>query len=131
MFITEVDAEEATCQQTGNVAHGICSYCGKLFAEDNMTELTDVTVPVTAHSLEKVAEKAATEQEPGNIAHWKCTACGKLFADAEGKTELTEDSVKVLYVPAEKNNIGVIVGVAAAVVVLAVAAALVIKRRKK
>ena len=38
--------------------------------------------------------KAATCTEDGTKEYWECSVCGKKFADAEGKTEITDVTVK-------------------------------------
>jgi hypothetical protein len=47
------------------------------------------------HTLSKVDGKAATETENGHKEHYGCASCGKLFADAEGKSEVTKDSLVI------------------------------------
>ena len=48
--------------------------------------------PVHTHTLKPVAAKAATCENPGNSAYWHCEGCGKYFSDAEGNTEIAENS---------------------------------------
>ena len=52
---------------------------------------------VVGHKLTHVEAKEATAEADGNIEYWKCEACGKYFSDAEGTTEITEESVVVKY----------------------------------
>ena len=47
------------------------------------------------HSMESVAAVEATCTEDGNIAYYKCSVCGKYFSDADGKEEITADSVVI------------------------------------
>lgn len=46
-----------------------------------------------AHKLTKVDAVEPTYDAAGNVEYYKCSVCGKLFADAEGKTEVTAESV--------------------------------------
>lgn len=48
-----------------------------------------------AHDLQYHAAKAATCFEDGSKEYFECPDCGKLFKDAEGKTELSRDSLKI------------------------------------
>ena len=52
----------------------------------------DVTVAAVAHVLTEHPAVAATCTEDGNIAYWSCDVCGKYFADAQGTTEIAENS---------------------------------------
>ena len=56
----------------------------------------DFAITVTAvckHAeLTEHEAKAASCTEPGNSAYWSCDNCGKYFSDAEGKTEIEENS---------------------------------------
>ena len=38
---------------------------------------------------------AATCEVAGNSAYWSCSTCGKYFSDAEGATEIAEDSWEI------------------------------------
>ena len=53
------------------------------------------TTPRLAHThrMKEVPAAAPTCLEPGSIAYYACTGCGRLFADAEGKTELSPESI--------------------------------------
>ena len=72
-----------------------------------VTGLSPITVSWTApeapehdcedssHKLTKVDAKAATTEVEGNIEHYICSKCGKYFSDAEGKNEITKESVVI------------------------------------
>ena len=47
----------------------------------------------------------ATAAADGVKEHWTCDACGKYFADAEGKNEVTLDSLKVAFVPGSDTDV--------------------------
>lgn len=60
-----------------------CSVCGGTLEE------------APGHALTKVEAKAATTEAEGNIEHYICSECGKYFSDAEGKNEITKESVVI------------------------------------
>ena len=55
------------------------------------TDAEDLKIPA-GHDLESHAAKTKTCTEPGNNAYWSCSGCGKYFSDAEGNTEIEENS---------------------------------------
>ena len=55
-----------------------------------------------AANTSRVAAVDATCEEAGNIAYYKCSVCGKYFSDADGKNEISADSVVV---PAKGHTI--------------------------
>ncbi len=87
---------EPTCTTTGSIEYWQCSVCNKKFSNaDCTTEVTDVTLPMAAHTLTKTDAKAATCTEAGNAEYWTCSVCKKLFSDSEGKNEITAASVVI------------------------------------
>ena len=54
-----------------------------------------VTLKDTGHKLTHVEAVDAKPTADGNIEHWICDECGKYFSDAEGKTEITPESVVI------------------------------------
>ena len=103
--IVSVPAVDTTCEAAGNIAYYKCSVCGKYFSDEaGKNEITadSVVVPAKGHSLESVAAVDATCEEAGNIAYYKCSVCGKYFSDADGKNEISADSVVV---PAKGHTI--------------------------
>ena len=86
---------EPTCTTMGSIEYWQCSVCSKKFSNADCTvEVTDVTLPMANHTLNKTDAKAATCTKAGNIEYWTCSVCKKLFSDAEGKTEITvQDTV--------------------------------------
>ena len=87
---------EPTCTTTGSIEYWQCSVCGKMFSDAACTtEVTDVTLPMAAHTLTKTDAKAATCTEAGNAEYWTCSVCKKLFSDSEGKNEITAASVVI------------------------------------
>jgi hypothetical protein len=88
-----VEANDATCTETGNTAYYKCGGCGKLFdGEDGSNEVfeADITSAKTAHELSKTEAVAATETTAGTVAYWTCSNCNKRFSDGNGNTEITD-----------------------------------------
>ena len=96
--LTHVEANAATCTDTGNKEHWKCSVCGALFSDEEGTTPTTaeaVEIAATGHTLAKVDAMAATCTDTGNKEHWKCSVCGALFSDALGTTPTTAESVEI------------------------------------
>ena len=90
------DRVDPTCTATGSIEYWQCSVCSKKFSNAACTtEVTDVTLPMAAHTLTKTGAKAATCTEAGNAEYWTCSVCKKLFSDSEGKNEITAASVVI------------------------------------
>ncbi len=88
-------AKAETCTVSGNNAYWTCDVCGKYFSDaDGKTEIEadSWVIPALGHHLTETAAKAETCTEAGNSAYWTCDVCGKHFSDADGKTEIEEDS---------------------------------------
>ncbi len=91
----KVERIEATCEKPGNVEYWACSECNKNYNDAaGTTELTDITIPVSAHNLTRVEAKAATCVATGNVEYWACAECEKIFSDAAGTTETTTEAIK-------------------------------------
>ena len=96
--LTHVEANAATCTDTGNKEHWKCSVCGALFSDEEGTTPTTaevVEIAATGHTLAKVDAMAATCTDTGNKEHWKCSVCGALFSDALGTTPTTAEAVEI------------------------------------
>ena len=92
--LTQVPAKAATCTEVGNNEYWTCSECAKVFKADQITETTveAETLSALGHSLIQTQANAATYSAPGNIEYYSCSACHKYFSDAEGTTEIEENS---------------------------------------
>ena len=91
------EAKAATCTETGMKEYWSCDVCGKLFSDaEGISETTeaDLVIAALGHTLTHHEAKAATCTEDGTKEYWECSVCGKKFADAEGKTEITDVTVK-------------------------------------
>ena len=96
--LTHVDANAATCTDTGNKEHWKCSVCGALFSDEEGTTPTTaeaVEIAATGHTLTYVKAMDATCTDTGNKEHWKCSVCGDLFSDEEGTTPTTAEAVEI------------------------------------
>ena len=55
----------------------------------------DMTITIVAEARHELTENtavSATCTEAGSSAYWSCSNCGKFFSDAEGETEIEENS---------------------------------------
>ncbi len=97
--LTKTDAVDAKdCLTNGNVDYWTCSVCDSIFLDELATDKTDengVKTPVGVHTLTKTGAVAPTCTVGGNIEYWTCDVCEKLYSDAEGKTEITEETTKL------------------------------------
>ena len=74
-----------------------------LLAEAEAAEI-ELVVPAKGHTIVKVDEVAATYDKEGTKAHYACE-CGKLYSDAEGKNEVTAESLVIAkLVKVEENK---------------------------
>lgn len=88
-----IEAEEATCEAAGNIAHYHCGRCGLDFLDEaGGTAIEDVTVAKLEHDMTHHAYKAASCTEEGNIEYWSCGLCGKNYTDEQGG-EVAEETV--------------------------------------
>ena len=79
------NAQTATCTEAGYTGDEVCTVCGK-------TITTGSVIPKAAHTLTHHAAVAATETSEGNTEYWECSVCHKYFSDANGETEIAENS---------------------------------------
>ena len=89
------NANAATCTEPGNIACWTCETCGKHFSDaEGETEIAENSwiIPAKGHTLTATTAKAAACEEAGNSAYWTCKTCHKHFNDAEGETEIEENS---------------------------------------
>lgn len=77
--LTKTEGKAATCTEAGNIEYYTCSACGKTFSDaEGKTEVTEVTIPVKAHTEPYTAEvtQAPTASAAGS-AELKCPVCEK------------------------------------------------------
>lgn len=98
--LTKVDAQEATCTQTGNTAYYTCDNCHEWFKDEaGQTVITDHTSVVTdyaPHGMTKVDAQEATCTQTGNTAYYTCNTCNKWFEDEAGTTEIEDHNNVVI-----------------------------------
>ncbi|MBR3738372.1 MAG: hypothetical protein IKN26_06505, partial [Eubacterium sp.] len=88
-------AVAATCTTAGNSAYYSCDRCNKFFSDaEGNTEIAENSWVIGAlgHNMTPHAANAATCTAAGNSAYWSCDRCNKFFSDAEGETEIAENS---------------------------------------
>lgn len=75
--VTAISAGNATITATAADGSGVSASC---------------SVTVTHGKMVHIPKKDATCTVDGNIEYWYCETCGKYFGDANGDTEIEEDS---------------------------------------
>ncbi len=93
--VDEIKANDATCDEPGNIAYDKCKDCGKLFTAEGEIELDDTIIDATGHDIDAVAEVPATTEKTGVKAHYACSECGAKFADAEGETPVEDADLEI------------------------------------
>ena len=89
-----VPANNATCEDNGNIEYWCCTQCNKCFSDENgSTEIAYVSTVIlaTGHSLVRIDDRDSNCTEPGNIEYWICTGCYKYYSDSFAITEITHD----------------------------------------
>jgi len=106
-----VEAEAATCQETGNVAHWHCSGCDKNYSEEEAeNEIADVVIAIDpdnhvggdgnwnydendhwgtcacGEEIDKVAHAALDKWFTDADSHWHECECGKVMGEKEAHT---------------------------------------------
>ena len=80
-----VPAKDATCYENGNVEYWVCYECEQVWADEALTQLTNIkNVQIApAHNVIYVEAVAAGCENEGNIEYWYCDVCGSAWLDAE------------------------------------------------
>ncbi|MDE6399068.1 MAG: hypothetical protein K2L51_07085, partial [Clostridiales bacterium] len=131
----KLDAQQSTCKTAGNIEYYHCEDCDKYYSDQSGTNeitLQEATLPLAAHTLEKIEGTSSTKEEAGNIEYYKCSECGKYFRDAEGKTEITlAQTVTPKKVSGCHSALGSVTGVGMAIAALAACVCVVTFRKKR
>ena len=93
--LTKTDAQAPTCTESGNSEYFTCAACGKFFSDaEGANEIAKDSwvIAPTGHDLTKTDAQAPTCTESGNSEYFTCATCGKFFSDAEGASEIAQDS---------------------------------------
>lgn len=86
---------DSTCKTAGTKEYWSCAGCGKNFSDaQGSSEVTDLALPLAAHTLSKVEAAEPTCVHDGNTEHWHCSVCDKNFEDEDGKTEAKDVVIK-------------------------------------
>ncbi len=90
------EASEGNCQIEGNIAHYECTFCHKLFKDEDAKEevaLNDVKTGLGEHSYIYYQKVEATCEEAGKEAYYICDYCDNIFD--ENKVETTEEELLI------------------------------------
>ena len=93
--MTPYAAVAATCTKAGNIAYWHCERCNTNFSDEQGTAViadNDRIIPALGHNMTATTAVAATCTTAGNSAYWYCGRCQKYFSDADGSTEIAENS---------------------------------------
>jgi len=108
-LLVHMDAVEAGCHYEGNVEYWICYECEQVWADEALTQLTNiknVVLPaVGSENLHHVDYLAPTYEANGNIEYWYCDDCGQVWQD-EALTQLT-NRMNVIIPALEKGTVTV------------------------
>ena len=94
-ILTAHEGTDIDCSEGGSKAYWSCEGCGKYFEDAEGTieiEEDSWIIPAAGHTLTAHEAVEPTCTEKGSSAYWSCEVCGKYFSDAEGTTEISEDS---------------------------------------
>jgi len=86
-----MEAVAPGCHYEGNIEYWICYECEKVWADEALTQLTNiknVILPELGGDVIHVDAKDATCSEEGNIEYWYCEECEQVWQD-EALTQLT------------------------------------------
>ncbi len=88
--LTYEAGKRGTCTEEGIKEHWTCSGCGKNFADaEGKTELTDLVIPASGHTMSHYEAVAATCTTAGNVEYWLCRDCnGIYYGDANGNSTI-------------------------------------------
>ncbi|MBQ3002715.1 MAG: hypothetical protein IJD82_03175 [Clostridia bacterium] len=89
--LVHMDAVAPGCHMAGNIEYWICYDCEQVWADEALTQLTNiknVVLPEVGGDVVHVEAVAATCGVNGNNEHWYCDECGQVWAD-EARTQLT------------------------------------------
>ena len=76
--IVAVEAKAATCTENGNIAYWYCSDCGSAWADEALTQITNmmsVKTPATGHSYTEFDKVALEGVNSIPVAVYKCANC--------------------------------------------------------
>ena len=89
--VVHMEAVEPGCHYDGNTEYWICYDCEKVWADEALTQLTNIKNIVVPELGGDVIHVEAVEpgcETEGNIEYWYCEECEQVWAD-EARTQLT------------------------------------------
>ncbi len=90
-LLVHMDAVEPGCHYVGNIEYWICYECEQVWADEALTQLTNVKnvlLPELGGDVIHVEAVAPGCGVNGNIEHWYCEECEQVWQD-EARTQLT------------------------------------------
>lgn len=93
-----VKEKAPTCTEDGCKKHYKCIRCDQLFLDQSgykIATLAAVTIPAYHKKLTYIPMKRATCTASGYYAHYQCPYCKKYFTDANGKHQVTFESIRM------------------------------------
>ena len=94
--VGHIEAVPPSCSAPGNIEYWNCSICGKLFADEDCTQIlteSEILLKQLPHEIEYRQETESTCSVHGYSAHYLCLNCGTVFSDEAGSEEISEESV--------------------------------------
>ena len=89
--LVHMEAVDAGCHYEGNSEHWYCPVCETVWADADLTQLTNhknVIIPELGGEVVHVEAKEPTATENGNTEYWYCEDCEQVWQD-EARTQLT------------------------------------------
>ena len=109
--IIAVEAKDATCTETGNIAYWYCETCGQAWLDAECTLNTNLQAvklgATCANTAVHTEAKDANCYEPGNVEYWYCANCDVYYLDAactvitNAKSVITPIAHNVIHVEAK------------------------------
>ena len=109
---TYVPAKDATCDTFGNVEYWTCDKCEQVWADEALTQLTNIKNVQIAPTHTNLVHMEAVEagcHYNGNVEYWVCYDCGAVYTD-EALTQVS--NIKNVIIPAKGGNVAHIEAVA-------------------
>ncbi len=103
--VVHMEAIAPACHYNGQIEHWICYECNQVWADEALTQLTNiknVVLPAIGGDVTHVEAKAPNCYEMGNIEYWTCAECEQFWAD-EALTQVTNSKNVIL--PATHTNL--------------------------
>ena len=96
--LVHVGAQKESCTEVGNIEYWYCTDCDKYYLDSNAFEETyqaALEIPMSGHSLTRIAAQEATCTTEGNTTYWRCDICGKYFTNRAANDEISPDECRL------------------------------------